>query len=76
MGMSGERSSPTPVPPVCAVCGVKVGVYEPAVFVHARWAVRSARAVRPELLRRGDTVIVHEHCYEERPPIEPAPEGG
>jgi hypothetical protein len=51
--------------PRCPVCGIKVGVYEPAVFVTDHWALRGSRALRADLLDEPGCVLYHESCYDQ-----------
>jgi hypothetical protein len=51
-----------PAHPRCSVCGDRIGVYEPAVFLVGGAAHRTSRAAEPELTAAPEAVF-HDDCY-------------
>jgi len=51
--------------PRCKLCGDRVGVYEPAVYVIGMLVKRTSRAAEPQLDAIPGRVVFHADCYEQ-----------
>jgi len=60
---SPERAS-APARPLCGWCGMRVGVYERAVWVLGTVAVASSLAATPELAGLDSVPVFHAGCYD------------
>jgi hypothetical protein len=49
--------------PVCALCGLRIGVYEPMVVIEAQ-STRTTSLLREPGLRSENVPLVHSQCAE------------
>lgn len=48
--------------PLCLICGVVAGVYEPVIVIEHREARKTSLAREPELVHRADTLLLAHSC--------------
>jgi hypothetical protein len=65
--MEAMQADPIQTDPVltrdCALCGLRVGAYEPSFFVCGEEVVRGSRAAAPHLALMPGWHLLHERCF-------------